>query len=78
MKYLKIKDSAFIRDVKSSAILNTNEAELMEFNDKRRRILEQKKQSEETRNKIIKLEEDVNEIKNLLKELIQSRSTNGN
>lgn len=78
MKLVKIKDSSFVRDMSSNAVLNVNKAELNEFNEKRKRILAQKQQTEQMNVRLSNLENDVGEIKNLLKELIQIRSSNGN
>lgn len=79
MKLVKIKDNpSLVRDLSSNAILNTNRKELDEFNTARKKILADKKEKEETKYRLSKIEEDMLEIKQLLKEMAQLRSANGN
>lgn len=67
-----------MRDLNTNAIVNTNQQEIESFNLKRRKILEEKQEKEETKNRLAKMEEEMSEIKQLLRELAQIRSSNGN
>ena len=67
-----------MRDLNTNAIINTNRQEIESFNLKRRKILEEKQEKEETKNRLAKMEEEMGEIKQLLRELAQIRSSNGN
>lgn len=78
MNLVKIKDSQYVRDMQSNAVLNTNASELNEFNMKRHKILTEKREKEETKTRLAKLESDINDIKNLLVEIVNLRSNNGN
>lgn len=79
MNYAKVKDNpTLIRDMETYAILNTNEKEIAEFNLKRKKILEEKFEKEETKLRLAKIEQEMNDIKELLKEIAQLRSQNAN
>lgn len=78
MQLVKIKDSEYVRDVSTNAVLNTNKTEIDEFNTKRAKILQDKREREETKMRLAKIEEDMECIKNLIKEMIQLRDNNGN
>lgn len=78
MNLVKIKDTAFVRDMQTNAVLNINSKELDEFNQKRQKILSEKREKEETKLRLAKLENDMTDIKNLLIEIVQLRSNNGN
>ena len=65
--YTKVKDnSSLVRDNTSDAIININDNS---YQARLRQIEESKKQAQQTE-KINKLESDVEEIKNLLKQLV--------
>ena len=66
MKQVQITDTAFVRDIHSKAILNTDKKGLNEYLIKR--DIAKKKQMEETESKkrLEKLEKDIQEIKELL------------
>ena len=78
MKLVKIKDSEFVRDITSNAVLNVNQKEIFEFNEKRQKILKEKQEKEETKIRLAKMEQDMEEIKKLLKEITELRLNNGN
>lgn len=63
-----------VRDISTRAILNRDRAGLEEY--KLRRELAERKQKEELelKNKVIKLEDDMTEIKSMLHELIKMRT----
>lgn len=75
MNFAKIKDNPeFVRDIKTNAVVRLDTKELDDFNQRRRKILEEKKEKEETKLRLAKIEDDMQEIKNLLKEITQIRS----
>jgi hypothetical protein len=80
MKLVKIKDEPnLIRDLETNAILNVNyNKEIEDFNLKRQKIIQEKKDKEETKIRLAKIEEDMLEIKNLLKEISLLRSKDVN
>ena len=67
-----------MRDMSSNAVLNTNKDELNQFNTARQKILSEKREKEETKIRLAKIEEDMLEIKQLLRDIAQLRSANGN
>jgi hypothetical protein len=77
MSYAKVVDNpSLVRDMESQAILNVNQKEILEFNAKRKKILEEKADKEETKMRLAKIEQEMNDIKMLLKEIAQIRSEN--
>ena len=79
MELVKIKDyPSLMRDMSSNAVLNTNQEELLEFNSKRQKILNEKREKEEMKLRLNQIEQDMAEIKNLLRDIAQLRSANGN
>jgi hypothetical protein len=78
MKLVKIKDSEFVRDMTTNAVLNVNQKEIFEFNEKRQKILKEKQEKEESKIRLAKMEQDMEEIKKMLKEITELRLNNGN
>lgn len=77
MKYAKIQDHPnLVRDMETNIILNTNKKEIDDFNLKRKKILEEKAEKEETKIRLAKIEQEMSDIKQLLKEIAQLRSQN--
>jgi uncharacterized protein YlxW (UPF0749 family) len=62
---------ALVRDGKSRAIVNTSKEEFNNYIIARNRALEQKNMIEEQQKELQTLKQDVSEIKNLLKQLIE-------
>ena len=74
MDQVRIQDSNhLIRDIHSKAVLNTDKAGLQEYLLKREVAKRQQAEQEETKNRLVKLEQDMSDIKNLLIEIAQSR-----
>lgn len=68
--YLKVKDHKnLVRDVNSKAVLNLDKQALDEHRNKKKMV----KELFNNNAKINKLEEDVNEIKSLLKQLLEKK-----
>jgi len=61
----------------TQAVLNTDRQGLQQFQNTRKRLLAQKNEQQDTRTRLQKLEEDMQEIKQLL-QVIAMRGTNGN
>lgn len=67
-----------VRDTHSKAILNNDRKALEEYQVKVEIARRQNEEKEETKMRLHKLEEDINQIKDLLINMIQTRDTNGN
>lgn len=77
MNYLKVKDNeTLVRDSHSNAVLNTDIAGLREYYAKRDMVRKEKLEKNETKERLTKLEDDMQEIKNLLIK-IASQQNNG-
>jgi len=75
MKQVQIPDTPYVRDIHSKAILNTNKKGLNEYLMKRDIARKQKGEQDLTKERLEKLENDIQEIKELL---LKMSSTNGN
>ena len=75
MKQVQIPDTSYVRDIHSKAILNTDKKGLNEYLMKRDIARKQKGEQEQTKERLEKLENDIQEIKELL---LKMSSTNGN
>lgn len=75
--FVKIENTEFVRDMSTQAVLNTDRQGLQQFQNTRKRLLAQKNEQQDTRIRLQKLEEDMQEIKQLL-QVIAMRGTNGN
>jgi hypothetical protein len=71
--HVRIEDTALIRDIHSKAILNTDRAGLNEYLMKRE--IAKKQQADQLNNKdrLDKLENDMSEIKSLLRDIAEMR-----
>jgi len=76
--HVKITDTSYIRDIRSKAVLNTDKNGLSEYLLKRDIARKQMNEQQEVKTRLSVVEEDIQEIKTLLKELIQLRNVNGN
>jgi len=75
--FVKIENTEFVRDMSTQAVLNTDRQGLQQFQNTRKRLLAQKNEQQDNRIRLQKLEEDMQEIKQLL-QVIAMRGTNGN
>lgn len=74
MALVQIKENqSLVRDIHSKAVLSTDINALNEYLMKREIAKKQSEEKEETKMRLIKLEEDMNEIKSLLAEIAQLR-----
>jgi len=75
MAYVKIKDKSLVRDTHSKAILNTDKAGLEQYYAKRAVAKQQQQEQYETKKRIAQLEQDMTEIKDLLKQIAMARKS---
>jgi hypothetical protein len=66
MKQVKIPDTTFVRDIHSKAILNTDRKGLNDYLIKKEIAKKQQGEKVETKERLDKLEQDMQEIKELL------------
>ena len=77
--YVPIKDKKeFVRDISNKAILNTNMEELKTYYAERYLAIKKNEEKLMMEQKVNKLEEDITDIKQMLRELVQMRNPNGN
>lgn len=69
MKQVRIPDTSLVRDIHSKAILNTDRKGLNEYLMKRDIAKKQQSEKIETKERLDKLEQDIQEIKELLLKL---------
>tara|TARA_A100001515_G_scaffold101205_1_gene81979 strand:- start:274 stop:498 length:225 start_codon:yes stop_codon:yes gene_type:complete len=70
-KYLKVEtDKTHVRDMESNAIVNRNKGEFDKFMKLSQRKYEEKKKIDDMRSDLNSLKEDMNEIKTLLKNIM--------
>ena len=69
--YIKVKsDVSLVRDVNSNAIVNQNKNEFDKFLELSRRKYEEKRKFDDMRSDLDSLKQDMNEIKTLLKNIM--------
>jgi len=79
MKYAKIADkNNLVRDMETTAVLNVDRTQIDAFNTQRKKILSEKAEREQTKFRLTRIEDDMQEIKKLLKEISMLRSNDGN
>lgn len=69
-KYIKTDVEGLVKDRFSGAILNTDERKLSLYKQQKKNIAEQKFNMQ----KIVKLETDIQELQNIVRELLQKQS----
>ena len=67
-----------VRDTTNRAILNTDRAGLESYLAQRQVAKQRLAEQEEIKNKVEKLEKDITDIKDMLRELVQMKAQNGN
>lgn len=75
--HVPIKDSKYVRDISSKAVLNTDRQALDEYFVKREIARKAQTEQNETKDRVTKIEQDMAEIKLLLQKLL-GQNTNGN
>jgi hypothetical protein len=72
------EDKHLVRDISNRAILNTDRVGLENYLAQRQLAKQRMAEQEEMKNKVNKLEEDITDIKDMLRELVQMKASNGN
>ena len=72
-----ITDTLFVRDVHSKAILNTDRVGLQNYYAQRELYRKEQAEKIEASNRLTQLEEDMSEIKTMLRELVCRVMSNG-
>jgi hypothetical protein len=72
------EDKHLVRDISNRAILNTDRVGLENYLAQRQLAKQRLAEQEEMKNKVNKLEEDITDIKDMLRELVQMKASNGN
>jgi hypothetical protein len=74
MSIVAIKDNQkLVRDTHSKAVLNTDRTGLQEYYAKRELVKKEKEDKMETKERLVKLESDMQDIKRLLIEIAEIR-----
>ena len=68
------EDNNLIRDISSKAVLNTDRAGLQNYMVQRELAKKQLQEKTETSNRLIQLEQDMSEIKSLLRQLAKGNN----
>ena len=72
--YAKVKDhNNLVRDMQSKAVLNTDRAGLQDYLQKRELAKKEQVEKSETKQRLAKIEEEMSEIKELLREIAAMR-----
>jgi t-SNARE complex subunit (syntaxin) len=75
--FAKVQDhDNLIRDMQSKAVLNTDKAGLNNYLQKRELAKKELSEKAETKQRLAKIEEEMSELKDLLREIAASRSCN--
>lgn len=74
---VQIEGTNLVRDIESKALLNTDRAGLNKYLMDREIAKRQQKEQAETKLRLSQLEEDMSEIKSLLRTLVQSGTSYG-
>ncbi len=75
---VQIKDSKYVRDLSSKAVLNTDKQALEEYLTKKEIAKRTRNEQVETKERVSKVEQDMAEIKMLLHKLLGQKDTNAN
>jgi predicted nuclease with TOPRIM domain len=67
-----------VRDVSNRALLNTNLEELKTYYAERDLRLKELEEKQTMEQKVNKLEQDITDIKNMLRDIVQMKAPNGN
>jgi hypothetical protein len=77
MTYAKIEDHPnLVRDLETNVLLNTDKKAITEFNLRRKKILEEKQNKEQMQQRLNSIENEMQELKSLLKDFIRSQNAN--
>jgi hypothetical protein len=72
---VKVKDSPFVRDINSMALMNTDEHAKNEYYSKVRLMQNQKEEINKVKSEISEVKDDLKELKSMMAQLL-SKGTN--
>ena len=76
--FVKIENTEYVRDMSTQAVLNTDRVGLQDYYLKRDSVKKEQSEKLETKQRIEKIEKDMSEIKELLREIAMKGNNNGN
>ena len=74
---VQVEDTSFVRDIHSKAILNTDRVGLQNYYIQRDLYKKEQAEKLQTSNRLTQLEEDMSEIKTMLRQLVSKEMSNG-
>ena len=74
---VQVEDTSFVRDIHSKAILNTDRVGLQNYYVQRDLYKKEKAEKLQTSARLTQLEEDMSEIKMMLRQLVSKEMSNG-
>jgi hypothetical protein len=74
---VQIEDASYVRDIHSKAILNTDRVGLQNYYVQRDLYKKEQDDKIQASNRLTKLEEDMSEIKTMLRHLVSKEMSNG-
>jgi hypothetical protein len=74
---VQVEDSSFVRDIHSKAILNTDRVGLQNYYVQRDLYKKEQAEKLQASNRLTQLEEDMSEIKTMLRQLVSKEMSNG-
>ena len=75
MPLVKVKDSKFVRDTRSMALINTDINEKNEYYNKVRMVKNQKDEINNVKEEITNIKDDLQEIKLLMLKLLENKGS---
>ena len=74
---VQVEDSSYVRDIHSKAILNTDIVGLQNYYVQRDLYKKEQAEKLQASNRLTQLEEDMSEIKTMLRQLVSKEMSNG-
>lgn len=74
---VQVEDTPYVRDVHSKAILNTDRVGLQNYYVQRDLYKKEQAEKLQASNRLTQLEEDMSEIKTMLRQLVSKEMSNG-
>jgi hypothetical protein len=74
---VQVEDTSFVRDIHSKAILNTDMVGLQNYYVQRDLYKKEQAEKLQASNRLTQLEEDMSEIKMMLRQLVSKEMSNG-
>jgi hypothetical protein len=74
---VQVEDTSFVRDIHSKAILNTDMVGLQNYYVQRDLYKKEQAEKIQASNRLTQLEEDMSEIKMILRQLVSKEMSNG-